>query len=203
MRLHLKGGHKAASRGICKVPVCMQEGFAEEVKNMMNQGIIRWMRDDKHSEWVNSYVLVTKKAPHGTPENIVSAEKVGRTDVPAKRIRVCLDHREWNEALVREPYYTWSVDELTTKFHGIQYFSIVNIKKGLWQVELHPDSQIYTAMSLPSGRYVWTRLFNGLSAVMSSRKRLMKSTMASHILQASQMTWSSQSSLRKSMTSTS
>ena len=93
MRLHVKEGYKAASRGICKVPVHMEKGFAEEVQNMMNQGIIRRMRDDAHSEWVNSYVLVIKKAPNimprmtdpsdmtnssamtSTPENIVSAEK--------------------------------------------------------------------------------------------------------------------------------
>ena len=78
------------------------------------------MKDDEHSEWVNSYVLVTKEAPDGTFENMVTAEKVRRTNVPAKRIRVCLHPRELNETLVREPYYTQSVDELTTKFHGIQ-----------------------------------------------------------------------------------
>ena len=42
------------------------------------------------------------------------------------------------------------------------------MKTGFWQVELHPDSQLYTAMSLPSGRYVWTRLPMGL--VVSSDK---------------------------------
>ena len=63
MRLHLKEDYKAASKGIHKVPAHMEKGFSEEVQNMMNQGIIRKMRDDKHSEWVNSYPLVTKKAP--------------------------------------------------------------------------------------------------------------------------------------------
>ena len=60
---------------------------------MVNQGIIRRMGDDEHSEWVNLYVLVTKKASdsipgmtnpsemtnssgmNSTPENIVSAKK--------------------------------------------------------------------------------------------------------------------------------
>ena len=92
------------------------------------------------------------------PENMVSAEKVRRTDIPAKRNRVCLYPRELNGALVREPYYTWSVDELTTKSHHVQYFNIVDKKKGFCHVELHPESQMYTAMSLTSGRYGWTRL---------------------------------------------
>ena len=112
----------------------MEKGFTEEVENMVNQGIIRWMRDDEHSELVNSYVQVTKKASDDMLENIVSVEK-DRTDIPGKRIRICLDPRELNEAFIREPYYTWWVDELTTKFHGLQYFSVVNMKKGFWQVK--------------------------------------------------------------------
>ena len=70
------------------------------------------MRDDEHSEWVNSYVLVTNKAPdnmsgmtnpsemtnssavNSIPENIASAEKVRRADGLTKRIRVCLYLRE-------------------------------------------------------------------------------------------------------------
>ena len=40
-------------------------------------------------------------------ENMVTTENV-RTDIPAKRIRVCLDPRAVNEGLVRKPYYTQS-----------------------------------------------------------------------------------------------
>ena len=67
---------------------------------------------------------------NSTHENIASAEKVWRADVQGKRIRVFLDPRGLNEALVRGPYYTRSVDELTTKFHSLLYFSVVNMKKG-------------------------------------------------------------------------
>ena len=91
------------------------------------------MRDDEHSEWDNSYILVAKKAPDSTPgmtnpseitnllamnsksETVASAEKCKRADVPAKRTRVCLDPRELNETLAREPYYTQLVDILANK----------------------------------------------------------------------------------------
>ena len=76
VRLHPKEGYKAASRGIHKVPVHMEKGFAGEVVNIVNQGIIRWIRDDDHSKLVNSYVLVNKRAQDGTAENMVSAEKI-------------------------------------------------------------------------------------------------------------------------------
>ena len=86
MKLHLKEGYRTAMIGICEVPVHMEKGFAEEVKNMVSEGIIRWMRHGEHSEWVISYVLVARKVPDDMPENMVSAEKVGSTDIPCKRI---------------------------------------------------------------------------------------------------------------------
>ena len=162
MRLHLIQGYKAAQEEFEKFLFIWTKNLQEKLRTWVNQGIIRWMRNDEQPEWVNSYVLVTKKAPDRTPENMVSAEKVRRIDIPAKRIMVCLDPRELNEALIRKPYYIESVDKLTTKIHSVQYFSVVNMEKGFWHIMLHPDSQVYTAMSLPSGRYIWTRLPMGL-----------------------------------------
>ena len=47
LRLHSKECYKAASSAIHKVPVHMEKGFAEDVENMVNQDIIRSMRDDR------------------------------------------------------------------------------------------------------------------------------------------------------------
>ena len=35
-----------------------------------------------------------------------------------KKLRICLDQRDLNEALEREPYHTRSVDEITSKLQG-------------------------------------------------------------------------------------
>ena len=34
-------------------------------------------------------------------------------------LQICLDPRDLNEALEREPYYTQSIEEIMTRFHGI------------------------------------------------------------------------------------
>ena len=67
----------------------------------------------EHStEWVNSFIIVEKD---------VSMDN-GNSHAPChqtkKKLQICLDPRDLNEALEHEPYYLRSVDELIGKFHG-------------------------------------------------------------------------------------
>ena len=75
-----------------------------------------------------------------------------------KKLRICLDPRDLNEALKREPCHTCSVDEITAKLQGMTVFTIVDFKKGYWMVVLHPDSRKLTCMVVPFGRFQWTQL---------------------------------------------
>ena len=47
-----------------------------------------------------------------------------------KKLRICLDPRDLNEALEREPYHTCSVNEITVKLKGMTVFTMVDFKKG-------------------------------------------------------------------------
>ena len=75
-----------------------------------------------------------------------------------RKLRICLDPKDLNEALEREPYHTCYVDEISAKLQGMTVFTIVDFKKGYWMVVLHPDSRKLTCMALPFGRFQWTRL---------------------------------------------
>ena len=75
-----------------------------------------------------------------------------------KKLRICLDSRDLNEALEREPYHTHSVDEITAKFQGMTVFTIVGFKKGYWMLVLHLDSRKLNCIALPFGRFQWTQL---------------------------------------------
>ena len=52
------------------------------------------------------------------------------------KLRICLDPRDLNEALEREPYHTCSVDEIIVKLEGFTVFTIVDFKKRYWMVVL-------------------------------------------------------------------
>ena len=79
-----------------------------------------------------------------------------------RKLRICLDPRDLNGALEREPYHTCSIDEITAKLQGMTVCTIVDFKKGYWMVLLHPDSRKLTCMALPFGRFQWTRLPMGM-----------------------------------------
>ena len=112
----------------------------------MKLGILEEVKE--HTDWVNSYVIVEKDTGnHHSPNHTVK-----------KKLRICLDPRDLNEALEREPYHTRSVDEITAKLQGMTVFTIVDFKKGYWMVVLHPDSRKLTCMALPFGRFQWIRL---------------------------------------------
>ena len=65
-----------------------------------------------------------------------------------KKLWICLDPRDLNEALEREPYYTCSIEEIIGKFHGMTKFTIADFNKGYWMVELDPESRKYTMGSI-------------------------------------------------------
>ena len=106
----------------------------------------------EQTEWVNSYVIVRKEV------EIVTANAHSPSHTIKKKIRLCLDPKDLNNSLEREPYYSRSIDELIAKFSGAVIFTIVDMDKGYWQVELHPDSQKYTCMALDIGCVQWKRL---------------------------------------------
>ena len=145
-KFHLKPDHKPAQHALRKVPVHLETAFKEEIKSLVKQGILEEVKE--HTDWVNSYVIVEKDTGnHHSPNHPVK-----------KKLRICLDPRDLNEALEREPYHTSSVDEITAKLQGMTVFTIVDFKKGYWMVVLHPDSRRLTCMALPFGRFQWTHL---------------------------------------------
>ena len=75
-----------------------------------------------------------------------------------KKFRICLDPRDLNEALEREPYYTCSIEEIIGKFHGMTKFAIADFNKGSWMVKLDQKLRKFTTMALDIGRFQWMRL---------------------------------------------
>ena len=145
-RFHLKPDHKPARHAPRKVPVHLEAAFKEEIDSLVRQGILEDIKE--HTDWVNSYVIVEKDTGNQhAPNHTVK-----------KKLRICLDPRDLNEALEREPYHTRSVDEITAKLQGMTVSTIVDFKKGYWMVVFHPDSRRLTCMALPFGRFQWTHL---------------------------------------------
>ena len=147
-KLRLKPEAVPAKHRPRKVPVCLQEAFHEEVEQLVKIDVLEPVTEG--TEWVNSCVVVEKVIdslnahfPHHSIK---------------KSIQLCIDLKDLNEALEREPYYSRTIDELISMFAGAKVFTIVDMDKGYWQVVLHPDSSKYTCMAFDIGRYQFKRL---------------------------------------------
>ena len=103
-KFHLKPDHKPARHAPRKVPVYLEAAFKEEIESLVKQGILEEVKE--HTDWVNSYVIVEKDTGNQhVPNHTVK-----------KKLRICLDPRDLNEALEKELYHTHSTGEITTEF---------------------------------------------------------------------------------------
>ena len=70
----------------------------------MKLGILEEVKE--HTDWVNSCVIVEKDTgSHHSPNHTIK-----------KKLRICLDPRDLNEALERDPYHTHFVDKKQQNF---------------------------------------------------------------------------------------
>ena len=179
-KFHLKPEHKPARHAPRKVTIQFEDAFKEEIKSLVELGILEGINE--HTDWVNSYVIVQKDlGNHHVPNHTIK-----------RKLRICLDPKDLNEALEREPYHTHSVEEVIAKLKGMTVFTIVDFKKGYWMVVLHPDSMKLTCMALPFGRFQWTRLPIGTVVaqdIFQSNPTWMPSLLAWKVSQELLMIW--------------
>ena len=141
----MKPEHKPVIHAPRKVPIHLENAFKDEIKSLVELGILEEVTE--HTDRVNSYVIVEKySGNHPAPSHTIK-----------RKLKIFLDPRDLNEALDREPYHTHSADEITAKLQGMTVFTIVDFKKEYWMVVLHPDSRKLTCITLPFGRFQWTR----------------------------------------------
>ena len=164
-KLRLKPDAVPAKHRPRRVPVHLQDAFHEEVERLVKIDVLEKVTEP--TEWVNSFVIVEKV--------IDSSNAHSPNHVIKKSIRLCIDPKDLNEALEREPYYSRSIDELISIFAGAKVFTIVDMDKGYWQVVLHPESRKLTCMAFDIGRYQFKRLPMGSKVASDIFQRMLDS----------------------------
>ena len=122
-KFQLKQNAKPARHAPRKVPIHLQDAFHKEVRNLGQLGILEETKDV--TEWVNSFVIMEEKV--STDSNKIPTNSSNQGNSMDKKLRICLDATDLNEALEREPYYTQSIEEIMAKFHGMTRFTIADL----------------------------------------------------------------------------
>ena len=122
------------------VPRSIMAKLKEELDKMEEQGIIRPCPET--TDWVHNLVIAKKK--NGD-------------------LRICLDPRALNKALIRNIHYTASWEDAEHSFANGKYFSTLDAKSGYWTQKLSKEAQLMTAFNTPFHKYCFLRMPFGLS----------------------------------------
>ena len=120
-----------------KVPIEYQEKIEKELDRMEEQGIITKVTEP--TEWVNSITYPVK--PNGD-------------------LRICLDPKDLNKAIIREHYKAPTLEEITHKLNKAKKFSKVDAYKGFFAYPMDYESSLKTTFNtIPHrGRYRYLRV---------------------------------------------
>jgi len=122
-----------------RVPVALRDKVKAKLDDLEEKGIVEKVTTP--TDWISSMVVVTS---------------------PTK-IRICLDPKDLNKAVIRPKYQMPTLDELLPKLSKAKVFSTLDAKDGFYQVGLDENSSLKTTFWTPFGRYKYLRLPFGIN----------------------------------------
>lgn len=135
-----------------RIPIPLEELTLLKLKELEQQGIIE--RVSEASEWV-SPMLVKRKS--------------------RDEVRVIIDLREANKAVLREVHPLPTIEEMAAKLKDSKVYSKFDIRQAFHQLLLHEDCRYITTFISPLGLMRYKRLLFGLSAAPELFQKCMES----------------------------
>ncbi|KAM7300305.1 uncharacterized protein ISCGN_020869 [Ixodes scapularis] len=131
------------------LPLTLRQQVTDELKRLEAADIIERI---SASKWVSAVVVVHKK--DGS-------------------IRLCVDLREPNKAVVVDNFPLPHTEELLHALSGARHFSKLDLAAAYHQVLLHPDSRDLTAFITHEGLFRFKRICFGLASAPAAFQQLM------------------------------
>ncbi|KAM7300391.1 uncharacterized protein ISCGN_020955 [Ixodes scapularis] len=131
------------------IPFSLQEAVESEIQQMLQQGIIE-----------------PSESPYQSP--VVVAKKKD------KSMRLCIDFRQLNRALISDNEPIPRVDMMFAQLGRSRYFSKFDFSKGYWQVPMHEEAKPMTAFSSRLGLYQFRVMPFGIKTAPAIFTRLMR-----------------------------
>ena len=125
----------------------------DEITKMLQLGVI----EKSESPWCSPVVLVTKKDGE---------------------VRFCVDYRKLNEVTVKDSYPLPNLTEMLEQMGGSDWFSVLDLKSGYWQIPMVGADKEKTAFSIGRGLWQFTVMPFGLCNAVATFQRVMERVLA-------------------------
>lgn len=130
-----------------RVSIPLRRKLEEKIDELEGLGVIK--RENDPTEWISNIVVVMRN----------------------DKMRICLDPRDLNLALMRPHYQLPTIDDILPDLAKAKIFSVLDAQNGFWQVELDEESSKLTTFWTPQGRYRWTRMPFGIAPASEEFQR--------------------------------
>ena len=145
VKLHIDPTVPPIARKHSRVPFHLRKKVAAEIMRLENEDIIEKVSGP--TEWISPIVVTSKpKSP--------------------SEVRICIEMREPNKAILRTRHVTPTLDELVCDLRGASIFSKIDLRSDYHQLSLHPDSRYITTFASHCGLYRYKRLIFDANVVM-------------------------------------
>ncbi|XP_053601232.1 uncharacterized protein K02A2.6-like isoform X1 [Plodia interpunctella] len=134
-----------------RVPIPLEERVDKKLQELKDADIIEEVNEP--TKWVSPMVPVLK-------EN--------------GEVRICVDMRRANEAIIRENHPLPTMNQLLPNFRKAQYFSKLDIKNAFHQLEIEDDCRYITTFSTSKGLFRYKRLMFGISCAPEMFQKILE-----------------------------
>ena len=142
VKLHIDPSCEPVAQPVRRLPFSYRSKVESALSKLVDEDIIEPVHGVA-STWVSPLVIVPKAGDD---------------------VRLCVDMRRANTAIVREGYPVPTVQEMLVELNGAQVFSKLDLKQGFFQCELEPGSRDITTFVSHVGLFRMKRLGMGVSA---------------------------------------
>ena len=155
LKLHVDPNVPPVAQKLRRVPFALRDKVKAKVDDLLEGDIIE--RVEGPTTWASPVVEAPK---------------------PSGEIRLCVDMRRANEAIIRERLPIPTVDEALEELNGSTVFSKLDLRHGFHQVELHADSRDITTFVTHDGLFRYKRLSFGVNAAPEKYQHIISQVIA-------------------------
>ena len=140
---------KPVSQSLRRLPFSIRQEVSSELKRLEQADIIEKIDS---SPWISNLVVARRRN---------------------NELRLCIDLREVNKAIIPDKYPLPTMEELAAEFHGSAIYTKLDLRRSYLQVPLAEESRYLTAFVTHDGVFQYKRVPYGLSSAPSAFQKIM------------------------------
>ena len=133
---------------------------------------VRKQVEDKLRQLETKDIIERAEGPTSSVSPIVVVPKLSKPN----EIRIFVDMRSLNQAIIRERHVIPTIDDVVSDLNECKVFSKIDLNQGYNQIPLHPDSRQFTTFSTHVGLFRYKRLNFGLSCAAELFQKKVRDT---------------------------